>query len=637
MSVRFSIALGVALQLGAAVHAADYQSAKDLYDQGEVAKAKAAFSAVLEDNGSSAKDRAAAARGLARIDWLIEGNADAATAQLHRALSFQADECDIRTYLARVLRESGRNADAVRAAGDLSTCTERPDRDDLLTERAHASLMLDDLEGAARSLGQISSVGALAPPVNALKLQTALMGGSAADAFAAWRDYFWLNSTDAPPAFGKEPVRKIFLEGANSTSSLEAHCRLLNLLTRAGFDEAAESFATKRRLDQRAANDPNCRKAGIYQDFRKQLTDYLLGQNRKMAFMSVDDKAGMQRIADALGSYLTNLVQQTAAKLKAVQAYPKNDGPVGIVTDAFNLGSTFGFTSGYPSVHLGHVIQNETRQVSQYGKTAELNFRVYDQMIANGFQSWLWDGEMQTGGWGSSGQIIQIRTPYALSTIRWTAIATDPATHAKAEQDARDESAKDAGLLAQAQASGHKVAYLPGLAERLKLQSIDQIRAGFGRVSQSAIAERFAEREDKLTTGHSIWKHEGRHALDGKYLKDKNFSQADLEYRAKLAEILLGEYPRMAFGSINDSLVNSDTSHGIANTRIMTAYGDWIQGHSKEIRGYDPAAPALTQLDKLTDAQLRTVAAGLADFDVGISKKSRTIASADTRSGTSRR
>jgi len=353
--------------------------------------------------------------------------------------------------------------------------------------------------------------------------------------------------------------------------------------------------------------------------------------------MSVDDKPAMKEIADTMGEFLTGLVNQTATKLRAVEAFPKSDGPVGVVTEAFNFGSTFGFTSGYPSVHLGHVVENETRQVSQYGKTAELNFRVYDQMLANGFQSWLWDGEMQTGGWGSSGQIIQIRTPYALSTIRWTAIATDPATRQKAEQDAREDSAKDAALLAQAQASGHKVAYLPGLADRLKLQSIDQIRAGLGHVSQSALAERFAESEDKLTTGHSIWMHEGRHALDGKYLKDRNFSQADLEYRAKLAEILLGEYPRMAFGSINDSLVNSDTSHGIANTRIMTAYADWIEAHSREVRGYDPATPALTQVDKLTDAQLRSVAAGLADFDVPAPKKSRTTASAGSPSGTSRR
>ena len=78
--------------------------------------------------------------------------------------------------------------------------------------------------------------------------------------------------------------------------------------------------------------------------------------------------------------------------------------------------------------------------------------------------------------------------------------------------------------------------------------------------------------------------HEGRHALDDKYLKSRNFSQADLEFRAKLAEILLGKYPRMAFGSINDSLVNSDTSHGIANTRIMTAYADWIEIMPKRSR-----------------------------------------------------
>ncbi|HWC56375.1 MAG TPA: hypothetical protein VG434_05340, partial [Sphingomicrobium sp.] len=243
MSVRFQIALAVALQLGTAAVAADYQAAKDLYDQGEIAKAKAAFSGVLGDGAQSAKDRAAAARGLARIDWLIEGNAPAATSQLEQALSIGADECDTRIYLARVLRESGRPGDAVIAASDLTACVERPDRDELLTEQAHARLTLGDLAGAGRSLRQISAVGALAPPVNALKLQTALLQGDASASFRAWRDYFWLTSSDAPPAFSKEPVRAMFLAGASSSSAPQGQCRLLDLLTRAGFDEAAESFA----------------------------------------------------------------------------------------------------------------------------------------------------------------------------------------------------------------------------------------------------------------------------------------------------------------------------------------------------------------------------------------------------------
>ena len=614
MSVWSCVAL-LALPIATSGLAADYQAAKDLYDQGDVAKAKQEFSAVLGDSGKPAKDRAAAARGLARIDWLIDGNANAASAHLRQALTFHADECDTRSYFARVLRESGRPANALNVSRDLSSCAQRPDRDDLLTERAHAFLDRRDLPSAERSLAQISQLGMLSPPVNALKLEAALLLGGAAQAFRAWQDYYWLDSKDAPPAFEKEPVREIFLAGAKRGAAPRAECRLLDLLARAGFDEAAASFQKDRNLARRGAADPLCRKARIYLDFRNQLTSYVLGQNRKMAMMSVSDKPAMQKVELAMGGFLKTLAQQTASKLGKIEPAPKGDDPAGVVSGAFNLGSTFGLTSGYPSIHIGHVIVNETREVQQYGKSAELNFRVYDQMIENGFQSWLWDGEMQTGGWGSSGAIVQIRTPYALGTIRWAAIATDPATRAKAESDAREASAKDPALLAQAQANGKKVVYLPGLADRLKLQSVDQILGELRDEPKGDLARRFAAREDELTTRHSIWVHEGRHALDNKYLKDRNFSQADLEYRAKLAEILLGEYPRMAFGSINDSLVNSDSSHGVANTRIMGAYADWIAAHSKEVSGYDPASPALTQLDKLSDAQLRAVAADLADFD----------------------
>jgi hypothetical protein len=617
MSVRACLALGLVLEIGSAAFAADYQAAKDLYDQGEIARARSGFSAVLDDSRQNAKDRAAAARALARIDWLIEGDANSASAHLAQALVLKSDECETRTYLVRVLRESGRAANAVKAAGDLESCADRPMRDGLLAERAHAALAVKNLDAAERSLRQISALGALAPPVNALKVEARLLRGDGAGALQAWRDYYWLTSSEAPPAFAKEPVRAIFHAGGSKGATAHHECRLLDLLTRAGFDEAARSFQADRALDRRGAREPLCRKAAIYLDFRSSLSAYLLAQNRKMAWMSISDKPAMQKIADDMGEYLTTLVQHTAAKLQEIGPQPKDDGPVGIVTDAFNLGSTFGFTSGYPSVHLGHVILDETRKVQQYGSSAQLNFRVYDPMISNGFQSWLWDGEKQTGGWGSTGAIVQIRAPYALSTIRWTGVATDPSTRRRAETDAREHSSGDLALLAQAQAAGKKVVYLPGLADRLELQSIDQIRASLGRVSKNDVPRHFAARESELTTRHSIWIHEGRHVLDGKYLKDKNFSQGELEYRAKLAEILLAKYPRMAFGSINDSLVNSDTSHGEANTRIMAAYADWIATHANEVRGYDASAPALTQVDKLTDAQLRTVASGLADFRKG--------------------
>src|SRR4029079_19016282 len=209
-----------------------------------------------------------------------------------------------------------------------------------------------------------------------------------------------------------------------------------------------------------------------------------------------------------------------------------------------------------------------------------------------------------------------MRPPYAATTIAPTALAVDPAARANAEAKARSRSSADAELLTAARTAGHSVVYLPRLGERVDIQWIGQFAAAVGNRQSADFARRFAAREDALTTRHSIWIHEGRHALDAKYHKARKFDQAELEYHAKLAEILLGDFPRMAFASINDSLVNSDSSHGLANTRIMSAYAHWIAGHSTNVRGFDPKLPALLQLDKLSDTQLRSVAAGLGDFDV---------------------
>jgi len=53
MQVSVRILVALALQAAAPALAADYQAAKDLYDQGEIAKAKRAFSEVLDDSATS--------------------------------------------------------------------------------------------------------------------------------------------------------------------------------------------------------------------------------------------------------------------------------------------------------------------------------------------------------------------------------------------------------------------------------------------------------------------------------------------------------------------------------------------------------------------------------------------------------
>jgi hypothetical protein len=61
---------------------------------------------------------------------------------------------------------------------------------------------------------------------------------------------------------------------------------------------------------------------------------------------------------------------------------------------------------------------------------------------------------------------------------------------------------------------------------------------------------------------------------------------------------------------LNRSL-EGDGPHDKAGARIFDDYRQWIEAHRGEVMGYDPSVPALAQLDKLTDGQMREIARGL--------------------------
>lgn len=96
--------------------------------------------------------------------------------------------------------------------------------------------------------------------------------------------------------------------------------------------------------------------------------------------------------------------------------------------------------------------------------------------------------------------------------------------------------------------------------------------------------------------------HEGRHAIDKKY--DRLTDSAELEFRAKLSEVALGPAPRRAARAIAAD-VPPTSPHGRADRRIGEALNGWMRAHAADIAGLDLAKPMLTQLDKLTDDQLR--------------------------------
>lgn len=277
---------------------------------------------------------------------------------------------------------------------------------------------------------------------------------------------------------------------------------------------------------------------------------------------------------------------------------------------AYGIYGQWGETDGHPSIHLGHAVQRDRRRVEQYGHRAEVAFIALDNMLANGFNSWLWDGAAAAGGWTEEGPVIvQVRPEYTSTPLSgWSLYSGGPGRRRLlARAPERDRT--DLAALRDSD-----VAYLPGLADRLNLQVADQVgrRAQLAAGRGGDLRRAFLAEYWRASFQQSIFLHEGRHALDRTLVRGlSRWFDDDLEYRAKLSELALADYPRLALFQINSDSIGGDGSHAKANFKVLQGYVDWIRAHPGEVAGFDPGRPPLAQIDKLSDPQLRAVARSL--------------------------
>src|SRR3954451_25209878 len=99
----------LALCLPSAAFAASLTEAHDAYEQNKVSEAERMFAAVAANGNASADDRADANLALARIAWLIDGNADLALQRADAASAAGGKACDATVMRLRVLREAKRD------------------------------------------------------------------------------------------------------------------------------------------------------------------------------------------------------------------------------------------------------------------------------------------------------------------------------------------------------------------------------------------------------------------------------------------------------------------------------------------------------------------------------------------------
>jgi hypothetical protein len=618
------IKVGLAILLGAVAApgaAATLAEAHEAYGLNKIGDATRIFATIASDAGASGADRAEANVELARIAWLIDGDAGAALKRLDTARATGREACDVEHMRMRVLREAGRNAEAVAAeTGSLAACAEPEPRDAIRIHAIEARLAgaLDAPSERQRLLQQAKAdEAALTNPASGagarIRLETALLERDAPGALAAWKDYFWLTETDAPPALTQFHPAALFTKGLGSNASTDDRVELAHLLMRAGFAQALERFVAGLTVPATPPNE-HLKLVQAYLAERDQLMRTTLEVNRALARGgSRDDQRLQQAAMKALGGLMG--------------AAGATGDPRAAVLEHYGLIGSVGQTSGYPSLHLGHVVDDRTETVRQYGHEAKIRFAVIDNMWANGFESWLWDGSAETGGWSGDDSIIQVRSAYTSGPASAYTLVGDSAARRKIAERMAAWDAEDA-----AKARSRVPATLRGVNARLRLQVVDQVAAAAKRKGGD-FHSAFLSEYWRGNTQQSIFVHEGRHAIDKAMAADPSkLDDTRLEYQANLSELALSDYPRMALWNLNRSIGGS-SPHEAASTRLMGEIASWVQKHAAEVAGYDPSLPPAVQIDKLTDAQLRMIARSLDPLAKGFVA----TASGDSPSGTSRR
>lgn len=563
------------------------------YRSNEVSRAEQMLAQVASDPSAPAEDRAVALRELGRIDGLIRGETDAIAAAMTQTPT-GPEACNTAAVALRVYRDANQAAAPLTYADAAApACTETA-ADTLRIELARSHLALassdpehhpDHLNAAAAQLTGIASAARGAPEVAGTRFSLAMAQRNADAAFGAWRDYYWLTDTDAPQALSAYAgnVHALFTSGLALDASDADAMALLALLTRAGFTTDARQYATALNLAARNADSREWRRLASVFTFDANVRTISLRANREIA-----------QGRDA-GWYNEEI---QAAMVQLLRTNGLEGDPRVLLADNFGIYGTLGETSGHPSLHGGHLVQREQMHTSQYGRSGEVEFVVIDHLLSNGYESWLWDGWAEAGGWSSNGNtIVQIRSAYTDGPLRVLRRTRAGATRDRfLEQNAR-------GLAEERAALGRDgIGEIPAMGDRLEQQVYDHIAARLPD-DDAFIAEVW-----RATNQYSIQSHEGRHALDN--ANEPGLSTPQLEFRAKLSQIIFADYPRLGLGSVAGQAINS-TPHGQGNRRVLEGYRRWMRGHRAEIAGFDRNLPALSQLDKLTDDQIVVIARSL--------------------------
>jgi len=577
------------------------------------------YQQVWQDTSFSTKDRAEAARKIATMSWLLFDKAENAFQTLTEWEKLEFEQAKCYVTWSRILTKEGEYDKAIDLARKAISVAKSS------SETYHSQMRLansvlekykakvfdgswnpsdpeeKDLREAAQTMQSIMTESPGDIAASKVHLGLSILTRNGPQAYAGWLSFYRSDKDGSVHKTLKNAQQKL-ISGLTKGPNLneEQAEKIIMGLTESGFIQYA-AMATKVlrgrfELESTAIGD-----LLHYHAFLQEVDDATVKFYRSEVADNSSEKSyksAVRNAAMALWEKLSWIGKKP--KFKDELAQTELRARYGTIIEFMNANGHFGLS-------MGHVVLDENRQVSQYGKQGNIRYIAIDHMLSNGYSSWFWDGAAEIGGWApDEASILQVRTAYSKGPVRsWMAV-NDSVTVREILKKIEENEASDDEV-----AKEDPYAYLPGLDARITYNSNMRI---LGDLKKSGLTGRelraaFINTVEKYDLNASIFAHEGRHAIDKKYFGKQ--SSENLEFTAKLSEIYFADHPFFSATAVLSQNIGDGTSHGQANQRVLKGIVGWMDQHRNEIQGFESNRPTLPQLDKLSDDQLRSAVSSI--------------------------
>ena len=585
------------------------QDGHNAYFQMDHETAYSIYTNVWNDSSQTVEDRNEAGQFIAKMDWLFYKNTDKALKTIDLVEELHHEPARLFILKARIFANQSKFDKAILASqeaiGFSKSMTENYLTKLSFCQHVFSKIKHDDwgirdtteLEQAYTTMRDLATVETGDVDVANLFLGYTLLLQRGEDAFEGWMSYYRLTNIDQvhPSLIKAMPqFKEALLNYKPETMTRKNTVKVIRGLAESGFYEYAilvKTMHPELKLDGEA----ELNQIGQYYDFLQKIsahtTDFYL-----RIIDGTDDKDDYRnKILKEASILWDQLVWEAKKPTFSKELFEKE------LTKRFKAILNLMSANGYFGLHMGHIILDDRKVITQYNESADFRYISIDHMVSNGYSAWFWDGQAETGGWANDDEsFLQIRSAYASGPVRDWQLTTDSLEVSKIEKRIKELKLSDDSL-----ALKNPHTFLPGLSTRINYyqskQLLDSLMAA--DIETDELRLTFINLIESIEQGASIYAHEGRHAID----KKNNYSRRsnELEYTAKLSEVYFSKKPLLSFNAIMSRNIGDDTSHGQSNLKVVKGLVNWMEKNKANLSMLDANRPMLPQIDKLTDAQLK--------------------------------